>query len=159
MQPWQRDAEFSEIRNFFENSFNNNYPENFYFCIGHNFFKDAGKITIAFLSFGYESQIVYSSKEVKILLLKKNIICPSKIRDKRIASRGWSGENDEFLTRNAVYREQPSRNVSEFWECRVRKRKTGRAKLGEREQKSASNAVAKGRLFEREGFTRQGEPL
>ena len=71
MEPWHRGATIGDFLQFFKDSFPEEYPDSFYFCIGHNFNKDAYAITIAFLSFGYNFEEVYSSKDVQILLFKK----------------------------------------------------------------------------------------
>lgn len=71
VQPWSRGAEFADYQKFFEESFKGEYPDSFYFCIGHNYNKDAVLIALAFMSFGYETKEVYFSKDVQILLLNK----------------------------------------------------------------------------------------
>ncbi len=71
MQPWQYGAELEEYGKFFEDSFKGEYPESFYFCIGHNFNKDAIPIALVFSGYGYEVSEVYFSKDVQILLFNK----------------------------------------------------------------------------------------
>ncbi len=70
-QPWSSGAKVEDYLKFFESSFNGKYPPQFYFCIGRNYHKDAISIVLAFMSFGYEVNEVYSSKAVQILLFNR----------------------------------------------------------------------------------------